>query len=117
MRPEGDRLDERLPAHPLPQSMLASPLFLGVEAPVLAFEGVALLGLVHLFGTSWLMVGLAASPLVAVHLALAAATRQDRRLSLTFSRSTRWPRYARPWATLATTPRRAEPTFPRRLLS
>ncbi len=117
MRPDADRLDERLPAHPLPQSMLASPLFLGVEPPVLAFEVVALMGIVHLSGMRWLVVLVAALPLVAVHLALAAATRKDRRLSLTFSRSTRWPRYARPWATLATSPRRAEPTFPRRLLS
>jgi hypothetical protein len=96
--------------------MLFVPLFAGVEAPILGFEVMALLVAVHATGLRWTAIGLVAGALFAVHLALAAATRRDRRLTLVFSRSVRYPRYARPWPTLRTASRPAEPTFPRRLL-
>ncbi len=107
---------ERLARHPLPQSMLFVPLFAGVEAQILGFEVVALLVAVHATGLKWLAIALVGAVLVSVHLALAAATRRDRRLTLVFSRSLRYPRYARPWPTERTASRAAEPTFPRRLL-
>jgi type IV secretory pathway TrbD component len=108
---------ERLAKHPLPQSTLHAPLFAGVEAPVLAFEVMALLVVVHATGQRWLVVGMVGAVLLAVHWTLAAATKKDRRLSLVFSRSLRVPRFAGPWATPASSPRPAEPSFPRRLLT
>lgn len=108
---------ERLARHRLPQSTLFVPLFAGVEAPILGFEVMALLVAVHATGLRWLAIGLIAVALLAVHVALAAATRRDRRLTLVFSRSMRHPRYARPWPTRSTTTRQSEPTFPRRLLA
>lgn len=107
---------DRLERHPLPQSTLHVALFAGVEPPVLAFEAV-LLGLaVHVSGLRWLVIALVAGALAVVHVTLAAATKRDRRLTLVLARSFRYPRYARPWATLGTAPVAAEPTLPRRLL-
>ena len=108
---------ERLARHPLPQSTLFVPLFAGVEAPVLGFEVMALVVAVHATGVRWVAIGLLTLGLLVVHLALAAATRKDRRLSLVFSRAVRYPRYARPWATSRTASRLAEASFPRRLLA
>jgi len=111
--PAADRLDR----HPLPQSTLRAPLFAGVEAAVLGFEIGLLALVVNATQLRLLPCLVAGATVVALHLLLALATRTDRRLSLVFSRSARYPRHARPWPTLATLSRRAEPTFPKRLLT
>ena len=82
----------------------------------MAFEAVALGGAVHLFGMRLLPFLVVALVVVGAHLTLAASTAKDRRLSLVFSRSLRYPRYARPWGTLATPERPAEASFPKRTL-
>jgi hypothetical protein len=114
---ETERTSDRLARHPLQQSTLKAPLFAGVEAQVLGFE-VALLAIAANATQLRLLPTLVTVPVIAGgHVLLALATRADRRLALVFSRSGRYPRHARPWPTLATRARRAEPTFPRRLLA
>jgi hypothetical protein len=114
---ETERASDRLARHPLPQSTLKAPLFAGVEAQVLGFE-VAALAVVANATQLRLLPSLAAAVTAAgVHVLLALATRADRRLALVFSRSGRYPRHARPWPTLVTRARRAEASFPRRLLA
>lgn len=114
---EGERASDRLERHPLPQSTLKAPLFAGVEAPVLGFEIGALAVIVNATQLRVMPVLVAALAVAAVHVLLSLATRADRRLALVFSRSGRYPRHARPWPTLGSVPRRAESTFPRRLLT
>ena len=109
--------DERLERHTLPQSTLHTPLFAGVEASVLGFEVVALVLVANLSQLRLAPVVVASLAVAALHALLALATRRDRRLSLVFSRSFRYPRFALPWATLATSRRVPERTFPRRLLA
>lgn len=108
--------DERLERHALPQATLKTPLFAGVEAPVLAFEAAALGMAVHLTGLRWLPVAVIAGAVLLVHLGLARATRADRRLTQVAARSLAYPRSARPVPTFATGPVAAAPSFPRRPL-
>lgn len=105
-----------LERHPLPQATLHTPLFAGVEAPVVGFEVGLLVVLVHATGQRLVPLLVAAGAVAAVHVALALATRKDRRLALVFSRSLRYPRYARPAATRRGSTVAAEPTFPRKPL-
>lgn len=110
--------DERLARHPLPQSSLHTPLFAGVEPPIVGFEVVVLVVVVNLTQLAWLPLAITAGGLAVLHVLLAAATRRDRRLTMVAARALRYPRYARPGATRATRRRTgAEPTFPRKLLS
>jgi type IV secretory pathway VirB3-like protein len=106
-----------LEAHPLPQATLHAPLFAGVEAPILGFEVGVLLVVSNLSQMRLVPVLVAVAIFLPLHLGLAAATRADRRLSLVFTRSLRYPRQARPTPTLATRRREPEPTFPRKLLT
>jgi hypothetical protein len=108
---------ETLAQHPLPQSTLHVPLFAGVEAPVLGFEVVALAVAAHVVGLLWAPLMLIFGVLAGFHVLLATSTAKDRRLSMVFARSLRYPAYARPWATETTFPRTLEPTLPRRLLA
>jgi hypothetical protein len=117
VRLEAQTLGERLERHPLPQSTLSTPLFLGVEAPVLAFEVIMLVAVLNVAGLRLVPVVLVSAALAALHVALAAATRRDRRLSLVFARSLRYPRHAHAHALRLTFTSPAEPSFPRRLLA
>ena len=110
-------LDARLERHPLPGSMLSSPLFAGVEAPVLAFEVVVLVLVIHATGRRLLPIVLTALALFGLHVLLALATKKDRRLALVFSRSFAYPKAAIPSPTFSTRERRAEPSFPRKALA
>ena len=110
-------LDARLERHPLPGSMLTSPLFAGVEAPVVGFEVVVLMLVVHATSRRFLPILLAAIALAVLHVLLAAATKKDRRLALVFSRSFAYPKAAIPAPTFATRERHAEPTLPRKALA
>ncbi len=107
----------RLDRHRLPQSMLFTPRFLGVEAPILGVE-IAILVIVANATQLRMLTCLITLGVVAVlHTALAAATRTDRRLTLAFARSARYPRYLRPAAPWRSRKVVTEPTFPRRLLT
>jgi len=108
---------ERLERHPLPQSTLHSPLFAGVEPAVVGFEGVVFLLVVNLSQLALGPLVVTGLALAALHLVLALATGRDRRLTLVFARSNRYPGHARPWPTLHSRPGHAEPTFPRRVLT
>lgn len=105
-----------LERHPLPQATLHAPLFAGVEAPVVGFEAGLLVVLVHAIGLRLVPLLVAAGAVAVAHVSLALATRKDRRLALVFSRSLRYPRYARSAATRRCPAAAAEPTFPRKPL-
>ncbi len=98
--------------HPLPQSTLHVPLFVGVEAPILGFEVVAVAVLVHLVGLRWVPLAMFGAGVAAAHIGLARATAKDRRLAMVFARSVRYPAYARPWAVLESTAGVAGPGSP-----
>jgi hypothetical protein len=114
---ELNRTNESLARHPLPQSTLFTPRFLGVEAPILAAEIGVLVVVANLSQLRILACLVALAAVGALHSMLAAATRKDRRLSLVFARSVRYPRYARPVAEQRSPRRAAEPTFPKRVLT
>lgn len=107
---------ERLERHPLPQSTLHTPLFAGVEPPIVGFELVVVVGVVNLTQLALVPLLVTGAILAVLHALLAAATARDRRLNLVFARSVRHPRSARPWPTRTTAPRTPEPSFPRRPL-
>lgn len=117
MRGEGTEGVVRLEAHALPQATLHAPLFAGVEAPILGFEAGVLLVVANLSQLRLVPLLVTVAIFLPLHLGLAAASRADRRLSLVFARSLRYPRQARPTPTLATRRREPEPTFPRKLLT
>lgn len=84
---------------------------------MLGFEVVVLMLVVHATGRRFLPIVLTALALAALHVLLAMATKQDRRLALVFSRSFAYPKVAIPAPTFATRDRRAEPSFPRKALA
>jgi type IV secretory pathway TrbD component len=109
--------EDALARHRLPQSTLFTPRFLGVEAPILAAEIGVLVVVANLSQLRLLTCLVALVAVGALHSMLAAATRKDRRLSLVFARSVRYPRYTRPVAEQRSRRRPAEPTFPKRVLT
>ncbi len=108
---------ERLERHPLPQSMLFTPRFLGVEAPILGAELAILVIVANATQLRMVTCLFTLVALAVLHTALAAATRTDRRLTLVFARSARYPRYLRPSAPWRSRQVAIESTFPRRLLT
>ena len=112
-----DSAPEALARHPLPQSALHVPLFLGVEAPVLGFEVLVLALGLNLTGLTLVPSALLVALVAGLHTLLGIATRRDRRIAMVFGRSLVYGRELLPWPTLATPRHRSEPTFPRRLLS
>lgn len=97
--------------------MLFTPRFLGVEAPILAVEIAVLVIVANATQLRILTCLLTLAAVASLHTVLAAATRSDRRLTLVFARSVRFPRYLRPVAERRSRKVVAEPTFPRRLLT
>lgn len=109
--------DSTLERHLLPQSMLFTPRFLGVEGPILGVEIAILLIVANVTQLRLLTCLLTLVVVAGLHTALATATRSDRRLTLVFARSIRYPRYARPFAERRSRPSATEPTLPKRVLT
>ena len=109
-----EHVEERLERHPLPQSTLSRPLFLGVEAPVVGFEAIVMMIVINATGFRFSTVVLVGAVLVAFHTGLAMATRRDERLTLVYSRSHRYPKRLAAAATLGSLEVVPEPTFPRK---